>query len=125
MDKGRYIGRFDDGIRRGDISENDFDALAQRRQEIRRIPLYIDATGALTVGQLAARALRLRRRVRPTLDRCRLYSAHARHIPSGSPNRAREVTEITADLKALELKLPIIVSGREPARKASSARSIT
>ncbi|MHC2283807.1 replicative DNA helicase [Bradyrhizobium diazoefficiens] len=49
-------------IRRGDISENDFDALlVQRRQEIRLIPLYIDSTGAVTVGQLAARARRLKR----------------------------------------------------------------
>ncbi|WP_275428556.1 DnaB-like helicase C-terminal domain-containing protein, partial [Enterobacter hormaechei] len=43
-------------IRRGEIAETDFERLIQHRQRMRRLPLYIDQTGALSIAQLAARA---------------------------------------------------------------------
>ncbi|MBK3666439.1 replicative DNA helicase [Bradyrhizobium diazoefficiens] len=97
-------------IRRGDISENDFDALVQRRQEIRRIPLYIDSTGGLTIGQVAARARRLKRQRGLHLivvDYIQLMQGTSHRV---APNRVREVTEITVGLKALakELNVPIV-----------------
>ncbi len=48
-------------IRRGAIDEREFERLVEHRNAMRRIPLYIDQTGGLTVGQLAARARRLKR----------------------------------------------------------------
>lgn len=97
-------------IRRGDISENEFDRLLSRRQEIRRIPLFIDQTGALTVGQVAARARRLKRQRGLDLivvDYIQLMQASTRRT---AQNRVQEVTEITTGLKALakELSVPIV-----------------
>jgi replicative DNA helicase len=48
-------------IRRGDIGETDFSRLLDYRQKMRRLPLFIDQTGALSIAQLAARARRLKR----------------------------------------------------------------
>ena len=97
-------------IRRGEISENDFDALLQRRQEIRRIPLFIDQTGALTIGQVAARARRLKRQRDLDLivvDYIQLMQGTTKRA---AQNRVQEVAEITTGLKALakELNVPIV-----------------
>jgi replicative DNA helicase len=75
------------------------------------MPLYIDATGGLTIAQVAARARRLKRQ-RGTLglivvDYLQLLAGSARRA---SESRVQEVTEITTGLKALakELQVPII-----------------
>ena len=48
-------------IRRGDIGETDFGRLLDCRQKMRRLPLFIDQTGALSIAQVAAPARRLKR----------------------------------------------------------------
>ena len=48
-------------IRRGAIHEDQFDRIVEAAQEMQRIPLYIDQTGGISIGQLAARARRLKR----------------------------------------------------------------
>jgi replicative DNA helicase len=97
-------------IRRGEIAPADFDRIAEAAREMERIPFYIDETGGLSVGQLAARARRLKRQRGLDLlviDYIQLLQGSTRRALEG---RVQEVTEITTNLKALakELNIPIL-----------------
>ena len=97
-------------IRRGKISEDEFQKLVDVSRDLQALPLYIDATGGLTIAQLASRARRLKRQRGLGLvivDYLQLLTGSARKQSEG---RVQEVTEITVGLKALakELNVPII-----------------
>jgi replicative DNA helicase len=96
-------------IRRGNIHESQFSQLVDASNQMAQVPLYIDDTGGLSVGQLAARARRLKRQKGLDLliiDYLQLLSGSKKT----SDNRVQELTEITTTLKALakELEVPII-----------------
>lgn len=98
-------------IRRGEISADEFNALANTAQNIARIPIFIEESGGLSIAQLVSRARRLRRQKGLDLmivDYIQLLSGS--HKQGYSTNRVGEVTEITTKLKALakELNIPII-----------------
>ena len=96
-------------IRRGGISEADFEKIRDYSIELQSLPLYVDETGGLSISQLTARARRLKRQ--KGLD---LWVIDYIQLLQGSnkrtDNRVQEVTEITTALKALakELNIPII-----------------
>jgi replicative DNA helicase len=97
-------------IRRGKITEDEFARLVDVSRELQSLPLYIDATGGLTIAQVAARARRLKRQRGLGLiviDYLQLLAGSARKAAEG---RVQEVSEITVGLKALakELHVPII-----------------
>ncbi|MGC1274029.1 MAG: replicative DNA helicase, partial [Planctomycetaceae bacterium] len=97
-------------IRRGNIHESQFSKLVDTSNVLAQIPLFIDDTGGLSVGQLAARARRLKRQKGLDIlfiDYLQLLSGSNR---KGNENRVQELTEITTTLKALakELEVPII-----------------
>jgi replicative DNA helicase len=97
-------------IRRGNIHESQFQRLVDASSEMAQVPLYIDDTGGLSVGQLAARARRLKRQKGLDLlvvDYLQLLSGSSR---KASENRVQVLTEITTTLKALakELNVPVI-----------------
>ena len=46
-------------IRRGDFKERDYEKIKQTSTELQNLPLYVDQTGGLSIGQLTARARRL------------------------------------------------------------------
>jgi replicative DNA helicase len=97
-------------IRRGNIHESQFTRLVDVSARMSAIPLYIDDSGGLSIGQLAARARRLKRQKGLDLlviDYIQLLSGSSR---KGNENRVQELTEITTTLKALakELEVPII-----------------
>ena len=97
-------------IRRGKINEDDFQKLVDVSRELQALPLYIDATGGLTIAQLASRARRLKRQRGLGLivvDYLQLLAGSSRKQAEG---RVQEVTEITVGLKALakELAVPVI-----------------
>ncbi len=97
-------------IRRGKINDDDFQKLVEVSRELQALPLYIDATGGLTIAQLASRARRLKRQRGLGLiivDYLQLLAGSSRKQAEG---RVQEVTEITVGLKALakELAVPII-----------------
>ncbi len=50
-----------DAMRKGEIKQNDFLNLVQAAQTLSQVPLYIDDTPALTIGQVRTRARRLKR----------------------------------------------------------------
>ncbi len=97
-------------IRRGKIAEDEFHKIVQVSQDLQNLPLYIDDTGGLNVGQLAARARRLKRQKGVGLivvDYLQLLAgSHRRAMES----RVQEVTEISTGLKALakELSVPVL-----------------
>ncbi|WP_454634969.1 replicative DNA helicase [Bradyrhizobium cenepequi] len=97
-------------IRRGEIGETDFERLLKHRQKMRRLPLFIDQTGALSIAQLAARARRLKRQRGLHLvvvDYIQLMQGRSQRA---TQNRVQEITEITTGLKALakELNVPVV-----------------
>ncbi|TYL82273.1 replicative DNA helicase [Bradyrhizobium cytisi] len=96
-------------IRRGGISEADFDKIRDVSIELQSLPFYVDATGGLSIAQLMARARRLKRQKGLDLlviDYIQLLSGSGKR----SENRVQEITEITTSLKALakELNVPVI-----------------
>ena len=64
-------------IRRGEITETDFEKLVACSQMMQKIPLFIDQTGGISIAQLAARARRLKRQRGLDVHRHRLYPADA------------------------------------------------
>ncbi|WP_265974322.1 replicative DNA helicase [Brucella intermedia] len=97
-------------IRRGDITETDFEKLVACSQLMQKIPLYIDQTGGISIAQLAARARRLKRQRGLdvlVIDYVQLMTGSSK---ASAQNRVQEITEITTGLKALgkELNVPII-----------------
>lgn len=97
-------------IRRGGISEADFEKIKDYSIELQNLPLYVDETGGLSIAQLAARARRLKRQRGLDLlviDYVQLLSGSNKR---SSENRVQEITEITTKLKALakELNVPIL-----------------
>ncbi len=97
-------------IRRGGIDEGDFEKIKDVSIELQNLPFYVDETGGLSIGQLAARARRLKRQRGLDLlviDYVQLLQGSSRR---SSENRVQEITEITTRLKALakELNIPIL-----------------
>jgi replicative DNA helicase len=97
-------------IRRGGISEADFETIKDHTIELQNLPFYVDETGGLSIAQLAARARRLKRQKGLDLlvvDYIQLLQGSARRQ---SESRVQEVTEITTSLKALakELNVPVL-----------------
>ncbi|WP_298878020.1 replicative DNA helicase [uncultured Bradyrhizobium sp.] len=97
-------------IRRGGISEADFDKIREVSIELQSLPFYVDATGGLSIAQLMARARRLKRQKGLDLlviDYIQLLSGSSKRA---NDSRVQEITEITTSLKALakELNVPVI-----------------
>src|ERR1700752_5043410 len=97
-------------IRRGGISESDFEKIRDYSIELQSLPFYVDETGGLSISQLMARARRLKRQKGLDLiviDYIQLLAGSGKR---GNDNRVQEVTEITTSLKALakELNVPVI-----------------
>src|SRR6266436_1641410 len=96
-------------IRRGGITEADFEKIRDYSIELQSLPFYVDETGGLSISQLTARARRLKRQKGLDLlviDYIQLLQGTGKRID----NRVQEVTEITTSLKALakELNVPIL-----------------
>src|SRR5260221_807801 len=97
-------------IRRGGITESDFEKIRDYSIQLQSLPLYVDETGGLSISQLTAPARRLQRQKgldMIVIDYIQLLSGSGKR---GNDNRVQEVTEITTNLKALakELNVPII-----------------
>ena len=100
-----------DKLRKGEIDAADFGKIRDAAVEIGESPLFIDATGGLSMSKLAARARRLKR-MEHGLDL--IIVDYLQLVTTGESNsqknRVQEVSEITGGLKALakELGVPII-----------------
>jgi replicative DNA helicase len=100
-----------DRLRKGEIDASEFGRVRDAALEIQEAPLYIDATGGISMAKLAARARRLKRMVGLDL----LIVDYLQLITGGdgmgrNDNRVQEVSMITQSLKSLakELSIPVI-----------------
>ena len=99
-----------DRIRRGEIDASEFGQIRDAALDIQEAPLFIDATGGISIAQLAARARRLKRTSGLDLivvDYLQLVTGSDR---GRNDNRVQEVSEVTQSLKALakELSVPVL-----------------
>jgi len=97
-----------DNIRRGDVSNADFDKFVRASLSLAEVPLYIDDTPALSITGLRTRARRLQR----THGLHLIVIDYLQLIRGGgdTENRVQEISEITRGLKALakELSVPVL-----------------
>ncbi|MBX3481852.1 MAG: replicative DNA helicase, partial [Caulobacter sp.] len=98
-----------DRLRKGEIDASEFGRVRDAALEIQEAPLYIDATGGLSIAKLVARARRLKRSVGLDL----IVVDYLQLVTGGegkSDNRVQEVSMITQGLKALakELSVPVM-----------------
>jgi replicative DNA helicase len=97
-----------DNLQAGDLDEKQWRLLLEAQQKLGQQRLVIDPTGGISIGQLMARARRVKRKVSTTLivvDYVQLMKGIGR-----AENRNLEVGEITGGLKALakELEVPVL-----------------
>ena len=97
-----------DKMRRGTLSNDEFDRLVVASQQLHRLPIFIDDTPAMSVSMLRTRARRLRREQGLGLiivDYLQLMESSGR-----TENRVQEIAEITRGLKTLakELNVPVL-----------------
>ena len=96
-------------IRRGKISEEQFDKFIETSKNISELPLYIDETPAISIAAISNRARRIKRLYgldMIVVDYIQLMRGYS-NIKEG---RVQEISEITQGLKAIakELSVPVL-----------------
>ncbi len=95
-------------IRRGRISEEQFDKFIETSKDISELPLYIDETPAISIAALSNRARRIKRLY--GLDMVVIDYIQLMRASNFKEGRVQEISEITQGLKALakELSVPVV-----------------
>ena len=96
-------------IRRGKVTEEEFNRLIETSRNIHDLPLYIDETPAIAISTLSNRARRIKRLFGLDLiivDYIQLMTTSSKRYDG----RVQEISEITQGLKALakELSVPVL-----------------
>ena len=96
-------------IRRGKVSEKEFEQFIETSKNISELPLYIDETPAITIAAISNRSRRIKRLFGLELivvDYIQLMKSSGKK----EYNRVQEISEITQGLKALakELNVPVL-----------------
>jgi len=96
-------------IRRGKVSEKEFEKFIETSKNIFELPLYIDETPAITIAAISNRSRRIKRLFGLEL----IVVDYIQLMRSGKrleTNRVQEISEITQGLKALakELNVPVL-----------------
>ena len=100
---------FLDDIRRGRISDDQFDKFLETSKNIAELPLYIDETPAISIAALSNRARRIKRLF--GLDMIVVdYIQLMRGTTYNKDGRVQEISQITQGLKAIakELAVPVV-----------------
>ncbi len=95
-------------IRRGKITEDQFDKFIETSKNVSELPLYIDETPAISVAALSNRARRIKRVY--GLDLVVIDYIQLMRAVNTKDGRVQEISEITQGLKALakELNVPVL-----------------
>ena len=95
-------------IRRGKLSEDQFDKFIETSKDISELPLYIDETPAISIAALSNRARRIKRLY--GLDMVVIDYIQLMRATNSNNGRVQEISEITQGLKALakELAVPVL-----------------
>ncbi len=96
-------------IRRGKVSEKEFEQFIETSKNIFELPLYIDETPAITIAAISNRSRRIKRLFGLELIIVD-YIQLMRSSGGREYNRVQEISEITQGLKALakELNVPVL-----------------
>ena len=97
-------------LRNGDINEKEFAKLVATQNDIYNLPFFIDDTPAISVGQIASRARRLKRTSGLGLIIIDYIQLIQGSKASEAQGRVQEVSNITRGLKSIakELNVPIL-----------------
>ena len=96
-------------IRRGKISDEQFDKFIETSKNIAELPLFIDETPAISIAAMSNRARRIKR-----LWGLEMIVVDYIQLMTGSTNnrdgRVQEISQITQGLKAIakELRIPVV-----------------
>ena len=95
-------------IRRGRISDEQFDKFIETSKNISELPLYIDETPAISIAALSNRARRIKRL--HGLDMLVVDYIQLVRATNTKDGRVQEISEITQGLKAIakELAIPVL-----------------
>ncbi len=95
-------------IRRGRISDEQFDKFIETSKNISELPLYIDETPAISIAAVSNRARRIKRLF--GLDMVVVDYIQLMRATNNKDGRVQEISEITQGLKALakELSVPVL-----------------
>ena len=96
-------------IRRGKISDEQFDKFLETSKDISELPLYIDETPAISIAAMSNRARRIKRLF--GLDMVVVdYIQLMRGTTFNKDGRVQEISQITQGLKAIakELSIPVV-----------------
>ena len=95
-------------IRRGRISEEQFDKFIETSKDISELPLYIDETPSISIAALSNRARRIKRLY--GLDMVVVDYIQLMKAANFKEGRVQEISAITQGLKALakELSVPVL-----------------
>ena len=95
-------------IRRGKISDEQFDKFIETSKNISELPLYIDETPAISIAALSNRARRIKRL--HGLDLLVVDYIQLVRATNTKDGRVQEISEITQGLKAVakELSVPVV-----------------
>jgi len=95
-------------IRRGRISDEQFDKFIETSKNISELPLFIDETPAISIAALSNRARRIKRLF--GLDMVVVDYIQLMRATNTRDGRVQEISEITQGLKALakELSVPVV-----------------
>ena len=95
-------------IRRGKISDEQFDKFIETSKNISELPLFIDETPAISIAALSNRARRIKRKY--GLDLIVIDYIQLMRAVNTKDGRVQEISEITQGLKALakELSVPVL-----------------
>ena len=109
-------------IRRGRISEDQFDKFIETSKNISELPLYIDETPAISIASLSNRARRIKRLY--GLDMVVVDYIQLMKAANFRDGRVQEISEITQGLKALAKELSVPVLALSQLSRAVESRDI-
>ena len=109
-------------IRRGKISEEQFDKFLETSKDIAELPLYIDETPAISIAALSNRARRIKRI--HGLDLIVVDYIQLMRATNTKDGRVQEISEITQGLKAIAKELAVPVLALSQLSRAVEQRDI-
>ena len=109
-------------IRRGRISEDQFDKFIETSKNISELPLYIDETPAISIAALSNRARRIKGLY--GLDMVVVDYIQLMRAANFRDGRVQEISEITQGLKALAKELSVPVLALSQLSRAVESRDI-
>ncbi len=109
-------------IRRGKISEEQFDKFLETSKDIAELPLYIDETPAISIAALSNRARRIKRIY--GLDLIVVDYIQLMRATNTKDGRVQEISEITQGLKAIAKELAVPVLALSQLSRAVEQRDI-